>query len=325
MNRHEFFFFYDVRWANPNGDPLADNQPRQDKIRERILVSDDRIKRTVRDALEDRNYNIFIKAEKNKDGILKTKEEKLKEIDDIQKTLLKDYVDIRLFGGVFAVGGKKNKKGSGNDTEKTGEENEDSGNAKKTKAFSLVGPIQIAWGESLHKVDVAFIKGTTEMPSVEGKTMGTFTEEYKVPYAFIGTYGVVNDKNATETGLSEGDIDLFFNALWFGHMSASTIETTSKLGHSPKLLIDIVFRENTLYSLGDLISFIKLIPDEGLEEKAIRNVSEFTIDLSGIKKKLEIVKKNIQEVRYQIDPMLRLSEPLTNTFQGLDLKEFNLI
>ncbi|MEM0143895.1 MAG: hypothetical protein QXL94_08180, partial [Candidatus Parvarchaeum sp.] len=89
--------------------------------------------------------------------------------------------------------------------------------------------------------------------------------------------------------------------------------------------IDIVFRENTLYSLGDLISFIKLIPDEGLEEKAIRNVSEFTIDLSGIKKKLEIVKKNIQEVRYQIDPMLRLSEPLTNTFQGLDLKEFNLI
>ncbi len=322
MKRHEFFFFYDVRWANPNGDPLADNQPRQDKIRERILVSDDRIKRTVRDALEQFGHQVFIKAEQNEDGTLKTKDEKLKEIGKeigdpkmpLEKYVLEKYVDIRLFGGVFAVGGKEKKKGSGN-TEESKEEQ---------KAFSFVGPVQIAWGESLHKVDVVFIKGTTEMPSGEGKTVGTFTEEYKVPYAFIGTYGVVNDKNATKTGLSEKDIELFFKALWYGHMSASTIETTSKLGHSPKLLIDIVFQENTLYSLGDLISFIKLIPDEGLEEKAIRNVSEFILDLSAMKNKLEGVKRDIQKVIYQIDPMLRLSEPLENTFQGLPLEKFNL-
>ena len=50
-NRSELLFLYDIRDANPNGDPLDSNKPRMDEETSINLVTDVRLKRTIRDYL----------------------------------------------------------------------------------------------------------------------------------------------------------------------------------------------------------------------------------------------------------------------------------
>ena len=47
--RSELIFCYDIKDANPNGDPLDSNKPRIDEETGENLVTDVRLKRTVRD------------------------------------------------------------------------------------------------------------------------------------------------------------------------------------------------------------------------------------------------------------------------------------
>jgi len=71
--RSEIVFIYDVTDANPNGDPMDENKPRIDEETEINIVTDVRLKRTIRDYLRTyRNQNIFIQAEEviEKDEVL---------------------------------------------------------------------------------------------------------------------------------------------------------------------------------------------------------------------------------------------------------------
>ncbi|RLF41534.1 MAG: type I-B CRISPR-associated protein Cas7/Csh2 [Thermoplasmata archaeon] len=64
-NRSEILFLYDVTDANPNGDPMEENRPRIDEETGVNIVTDVRLKRTIRDYLRDfKEQNIFIQAEK---------------------------------------------------------------------------------------------------------------------------------------------------------------------------------------------------------------------------------------------------------------------
>ena len=57
-NRSELLFLYEIENANPNGDPLNENRPRFDNEDSTIIVSDVRLKRTIRDYLfEYKGYN----------------------------------------------------------------------------------------------------------------------------------------------------------------------------------------------------------------------------------------------------------------------------
>ena len=152
-NRSEIVFLYDVKDSNPNGDPLDENKPRIDEETMLNLVTDVRLKRTIRDYLHDfRNEEIFILGVKKDDGTLKTKEERMTNLKiDSAEDLINNCVDIRLFGATVAV---------------------------KKKTITFTGPVQFKIGRSLHKVQLKFIKGTTVYPSDKGKDQGTFTEMY---------------------------------------------------------------------------------------------------------------------------------------------------
>ncbi|MGI0086113.1 MAG: type I CRISPR-associated protein Cas7, partial [Nitrososphaerales archaeon] len=69
--------------SNPNGDP-DENRPRIDPLTKRNLVTDFRLKRTIRDYLS-RNLKqtIFIRAEEDKKG-------NLKRIEDLGEPYIKD-------------------------------------------------------------------------------------------------------------------------------------------------------------------------------------------------------------------------------------------
>ncbi|RKX51572.1 MAG: hypothetical protein DRP25_03960, partial [Thermotoga sp.] len=44
MRRSEILFLYDVKWGNPNGDPMDENKPRMDENTDTLIVSDVRLK-----------------------------------------------------------------------------------------------------------------------------------------------------------------------------------------------------------------------------------------------------------------------------------------
>ena len=70
----EILFMWDARMCNPNGDMGADNSPRFDDVDEKAIVSDVRVKRTVRDDLQYRKEEtIYINNEEilSKDEALK--------------------------------------------------------------------------------------------------------------------------------------------------------------------------------------------------------------------------------------------------------------
>ena len=58
--RREYLFLYDVKNANPNGDPLDESKPRMDEESGRALVTDVRLKRVIRDTLEEFGECVFL-------------------------------------------------------------------------------------------------------------------------------------------------------------------------------------------------------------------------------------------------------------------------
>ena len=82
-NRSEILFLYDITDANPNGDPVDENKPRVDEETGVNIVTDVRLKRTIRDYLHDyKDQDIFILELRDDNGNLKSKEDRLKDFKD---------------------------------------------------------------------------------------------------------------------------------------------------------------------------------------------------------------------------------------------------
>ena len=295
-NRREYLFFYDVVDANPNGDPMNENRPRIDEETGICYITDTRLKRFIRDALVEMGEEVFIREERKEDGTLKTKEELLEAYykGDYEE-LLKRCIDIRLFGGTFAV---------------------------ENRARAFTGPVQFKFGRSLHKVSVKLVKGTTVLPSGEQRGQGTMTDTYIIPYGFFCFYGIANEKASEATGLSEEDLLKMSEAMWYGVKGSTDVISRSKFGHTPRLLIEIVYKEGEKFHIGELNRRVSIKKPDTLDELAIRDVSEFELDLSALKEVVQKYKDEIKEVFYVIDDRLRLSEGLDDVFSGIELKNF---
>jgi len=273
-NRSEIVFLYDVKDSNPNGDPLDENKPRIDEETMVNLVTDVRLKRTIRDYLQDyRRIPVFIRESRKDNGTLKTKENLIDEegIDSAEK-LLGKYIDMRLFGATTAI---------------------------KKKTITFTGPVQFKIGRSLHKVKLAFMKGTTVMPSKEGLDQGTFTEQYVLPYSLIGFYGVINENAAKTTGLTEDDVDLLLDGLWNG---TKNLISRSKVGQMPRLLLKVDYRESN-YHIGDLNILIRL--HGSVPEDEIRDASQYRLDVTELVSTLKANAPKITGVSVAIDPHLQ--------------------
>ncbi|MCR4424245.1 MAG: type I-B CRISPR-associated protein Cas7/Csh2 [candidate division WOR-3 bacterium] len=270
-NRSEILFLYDVTDANPNGDPNDENKPRIDEETGVNIVTDVRLKRTIRDYLyEYKNQEIFIRETLTKDGKPRTKEERLKDFKS-SKNVIEECIDLRLFGATTAV---------------------------QNERMTLTGPVQFKYGRSLHKVDLTYVKGTTVMPSGEGKEQGTFTERYILPYSLIAFYGVVNETAAAaqEIPLTEEDIDLLMEAIWHG---TKNLISGSKFGQIPRLLMQVIYKKKENFYLGELDKRIALKSE--LPDEAIRKISDVKIDVTSLIADLAANNDKISEIRLKVD------------------------
>jgi len=294
-NRSEILFLYDVTDANPNGDPVDENKPRIDEETGINLVTDVRLKRTIRDYLYYyKGLDVFVLEIREDDGNLRTKEKRLADYKG-NEDIIKKCIDVRLFGATTAV---------------------------RDKTMTLTGPVQFKYGRSLHRVDMVYVKGTTVMPSQQDRKQGTFTEKYILPYSLIAFYGVINENAAESQGieLTEEDILYLLEGLWNG---TKNLISTSKAGQMPRLLIQVVYKEKNFH-MGELDKRIKFVSDKNDEE--IRDIKDGKVDITELINAINIYRDSIERINYKVDERVALmlngeEVSIQNALAGFDLGE----
>ncbi len=298
--RSELVFLYDIKDANPNGDPLDANKPRIDEETGINLVTDVRLKRTIRDYLFDyKGFNgedgkdIFVREIQNDDKSIQDGKERAKDFKEDPKKVLDQCIDVRMFGGVIPLTGD---------------------------SITYTGPVQFQMGRSLHKVELNYIKGTGAFASGSGKSKKTFREEYVVPYSLVGFYGIINENAAQSTELTQDDVELLMEGIWKG---TKNLITRSKVGQTPRMLLKVNYSEEN-YFIGELKNYIKL--DTDLREEEIRDISDYKLDVSDLLAVIETNSEKIESVEFKVNPrieFIRDSNKINlndlNLFKELDI------
>jgi len=293
--RSELLFLYDIENANPNGDPLNENRPRFDTESSTILVSDVRLKRTIRDYwFEYKGYNgegdnpdIFVRETKYTDGgreYIKDGKRRAKDFQELADVLLDKCIDIRVFGGVIPL---------------------------SNDSITYTGPVQFQMGKSINKTEIIEEQGTGAFASGDKKGQSTFRTEYKIPYAIIGFNGVVNEKSAQYSKMTEGDKALLLEGIWEG---TKNLISRSKFGQSPLFLLSIDY--NDPFYIGNLRQRLKLNCGE-MNEMQIRSTNDYQLDITELVKILKTNKHKISNISLKIDARL------TMTNNGLAVKNIS--
>jgi CRISPR-associated protein Csd2 len=211
MNRYDFVYIFDVKDANPNGDPDAGNLPRVDPETGDGLITDVCLKRKVRNYVAltregSGGYRIYfsekavlnnlhneawdnhsdeeVRREQNRKK-LPTEVEKAKELTSF---MCRNFWDIRTFGAVMST---------------------------EVNCGQVRGPVQISFARSVEPVvtlEHAITRSsvTNLQDFQKERTMG---RKFTIPYAVYRAAGFVNPFLAEQTGFSETDLELLWEAL----------------------------------------------------------------------------------------------------------------
>lgn len=198
----DFKVVFGVKGANPNGDPLNGNRPRQnnDGFGE---VSDVAIKRKIRNRLQDMGHKIFVQsADRTNDGFKSLKDRadsvaelkkanKEKKPDEYAKIACENWIDVRSFGQVFAFKG---------------------GNSV---SVGVRGPVSIQIARSITPVVINEMQITKSVNSMTGdkKASDTMGMKYSIDYAVYEFNGSINVQLAEKTGFSDEDAEAIHKAL----------------------------------------------------------------------------------------------------------------
>jgi len=298
----EILFLYDAKMSNPNGDPDEENKPRMDYATHRALVSDVRLKRYLRDYWLDQGKDVWVRT---LEGDTVTADQRLKALAevynqstgekvDVKKAvpeafiawLLARLIDVRLFGATMPIKGESAGQGGG---------------------LTFTGPVQFAWGFSLHQVEI--VESATVSSTFAGREseFGTFGKDWRLYYGLIGFSGRVSRRRGEATRLTEADLDALEDALLKAIPAEAT--TRSKYGQTPRLYLHVRFKEGAqpFPPLGDLRDRVRFVPREGLAERKVRGVEDYTLDLSDLSELLQAHAGVIEEPRLWLHPELRVT------------------
>ncbi|SFK00133.1 CRISPR-associated protein, Csd2 family [Marinilactibacillus piezotolerans] len=199
----DFALLISVNNANPNGDPLNGNRPRQnfDGYGE---ISDVAIKRKIRNRLIDMGENVFVQSnDKNVDGFksLKERVESVEELQEVSKGKSKDadryaeiasktWIDVRSFGQVFAFKGQD-------------------------LSVGVRGPVSIHTAVSIDPIDINSMQITKSVNSVTGDKKGSDTmgTKHRVDFGIYVVKGSINTQLAEKTGFTYEDAEKIKEAL----------------------------------------------------------------------------------------------------------------
>lgn len=217
QHRYDFVLLFDVKDGNPNGDPDAGNLPRVDAETGQGLVTDVSLKRKVRNFIgllkeEQPPYEIYVKEkavlnlqhvraykgvgsenllEADKNGHWKSKG-KADDAEKARKWMCTNFYDVRTFGAVMSTG---------------------------VNCGQVRGPVQITFARSVdpvisseHSITRMAVATEKEAEKQDGdnRTMG---RKFTVPYGLYVAHGFVSAHLADQTGFSDSDLELLWQAL----------------------------------------------------------------------------------------------------------------
>jgi CRISPR-associated protein Csd2 len=222
QNRYDFVLVFDVQDGNPNGDPDAGNMPRLDPETLQGLVTDVCLKRKLRNYVQlakdgAEGYEIFIKEK----GVLNSKMEEAyaylgidldaspKKAEDGKKRnkkgsaqggevergraeMCRRYFDVRTFGAVMSTG---------------------------PNAGQVRGPVQLTFSRSVDPIvtqEHAITRmavATVDEAEKQGGDNRTMGRKNTIPYGLYVGHGFVLPKLAQQTGFTDEDLSLLWEAL----------------------------------------------------------------------------------------------------------------
>ena len=214
--RHDFVLLFDVTDGNPNGDPDAGNLPRVDPETMQGLVTDVCLKRKVRNwvdatrgeqerykiyvqnrgiALNDLHQRAYTKLSLTSTGSKQRRED----VDRARSEMCANFFDIRTFGAVMTT---------------------------RVNCGQVRGPVQMTFARSIDPVvpldcsitrvavtnaeDAAVIEGEEKEGGGKVTEMG---RKSLIPYALYMGYGFVNPYFGKQTGFSQEDLAVLWEAL----------------------------------------------------------------------------------------------------------------
>jgi len=201
-NKIDFAVIFTVNKANPNGDPLNGNMPREDYDGFGEM-SDVCVKRKLRNRLQDMGERIFVQSSERCDDGFKSLSERAKETlkdyakdaGEFSKKACETWIDVRGFGQVFAF---KNLFSSG-------------------VTLGVRGPVLVRTATSASPIDINSMQITKSVngePSKAGErasdTMGT---KHRVEFGLYVIKGSINRQLADLTGFSDDDAEKIKEAL----------------------------------------------------------------------------------------------------------------
>ena len=211
-NRYDFVLLFDVIDGNPNGDPDAGNMPRMDPQTGHGLVTDVCLKRKVRNYVglkqsEQPPFEIYVKEK----AVLNRQHERAyaalgfalsgeggkrkgggDEVEKARAWMCGNFYDVRTFGAVMSLG---------------------------INCGQVRGPVQMTFARSMdpvtpaeHSITRMAVATEKEAEAQQGdnRTMG---RKFTVPYGLYRAHGFISAHLAAQTGFSDGDLALLWEAL----------------------------------------------------------------------------------------------------------------
>jgi CRISPR-associated protein Csd2 len=214
-HRYDFALLFDVANGNPNGDPDAGNSPRIDPETGHGLVTDVCLKRKIRNYVclaktnpanggPELGYDIYVKEkavlnhqhQRAYDALgLKSGEGNSKGETSAEKArawMCQTFFDIRMFGAVMTTG---------------------------VNCGQVRGPVQFAFARSVEPIvsleqSITRMAVTTEREAEkQGGDNRTMGRKEIVPYGLYVTHGFISPYLAADTGFSDADLNLLWQAL----------------------------------------------------------------------------------------------------------------
>ncbi|CAN5127400.1 type I-B CRISPR-associated protein Cas7/Csh2 [soil metagenome] len=204
-------------------------------------------------------FDAIISKKKDKEGVFKALQSKKNRTLNtfiLDKIVKETFLDIRLFGSAFAVGGF-------------------------TQAYT--GPVQINWGYSLNEV---YPIDSDSIVTIMSDDSSTFGKDYRIHYSLLAFHGVANKFAAKSTGLSDEDMKEFRDAVW---NAIPALPTRSKLNQYPKLYLEIIYNDDYHNGhFGDLRDYVDCTPKNGVDEfKKVRKYNDLNVDYSRLEKLIQ--------------------------------------
>lgn len=288
-NRYDFAFFFDVKDGNPNGDPDAGNFPRIDSETGEGLTSDVCLKRKVRNYIQLTRasvpgYDIFVKSKefsgvetflngeikktyaeigidlngKAEEGKTRKKKGVAQggEVEKGRRVMCQKFFDIRTFGAVMSTG---------------------------PNAGQVRGPVQMTFARSedpivIQEHALTVCAARDDEKDYENQ-VGIQGRKNTVPYALYRSYGFISPALASQSGFSEEDLQVFWEALL--NMFDQDRSAARGLMSARRL---IIFKHDSKFGnahSSDLFDLIKVEKKQGV--LVPRDFTDYSIELDNSK------------------------------------------